>query len=120
MTEGQVTAPSRTRWCAILATMAWPWSPTQATAMCPARTSPLFARESSNQTWGRAFSVVGGTNITYRNVYAERSSAAAIYIAAEANWHTYPVSNILADGATINYANQTAAVDHGAVMFLQR
>ncbi len=69
-----------------------------------------------NQTWGRAFSVVGGTNITYRNVYAERSSAAAIYIAAEANWHTYPVSNILVDGATINYANQTAAVDHGAVM----
>ncbi|MDQ1308640.1 MAG: right-handed parallel beta-helix repeat-containing protein, partial [Actinomycetota bacterium] len=29
------------------------------------------------QSWGRAFAVVGGDRITWRNVYAERSSGAA-------------------------------------------
>jgi hypothetical protein len=35
------------------------------------------------QVWGRGFSVVGGKNITYKNVYTYRSAAAAIYISAE-------------------------------------
>ena len=68
------------------------------------------------QSWGRAFAVVGGDRITWRNVYAERSSAASIYLATEAHFNTHPTTNILVDGAVINYANQTASVDHGAVV----
>jgi hypothetical protein len=68
------------------------------------------------QSWGRAFAVVGGDRISWRNVYAERSSAAAIYLATEAHFNTHPTTNILVDGATITCANQTASVDHGAVV----
>ncbi len=68
------------------------------------------------QSWGRAFAVVGGDRISWRNVYAERSSGAGIYLATEAHFNTHPTTNILVDGATIKYANRTASVDHGAVV----
>jgi hypothetical protein len=68
------------------------------------------------QVWGRAFAVVGGTNIAWRNIYAENSSSAGVYIAAEREWNTLNSRNILIDGGAIVGANQTASVDHGAVM----
>lgn len=68
------------------------------------------------QAWGRGFSVVGGTNITWNNIYSEHSNAATIYIAAEGEYNTQAVSNVTFDGGTINYANDNAAVDHGAIM----
>jgi hypothetical protein len=68
------------------------------------------------QTHGRGISVVGGQNITYKNVYVERSSAAAIYIAAEGNeYDTYGASNIKVLGATLVDSNQDPTVNHGAV-----
>ena len=68
------------------------------------------------QSWGRGFSVVGGRNITWNNIYAEHSNAATIYVSAEGEYNTQAVSNVTFDGGTINYANDNAAVDHGAIM----
>lgn len=81
------------------------------------------------QKWGRGFSVVGGTNITYRNIYANNSAGAGLYIAAESEFNTYGVSNVLVDGGTLVNSNQQAAqiaserpspdqarIVHGAVM----
>ncbi|MDQ1307574.1 MAG: hypothetical protein QG671_3407, partial [Actinomycetota bacterium] len=68
------------------------------------------------QVWGRAFAVVGGTNITWRNIHAEGSSSASVYIAAEREWNTLNSHNILVDGGSIVAANRNASVDHGAVM----
>jgi hypothetical protein len=68
------------------------------------------------QLWGRGFSVVGGDRITYRNIYSDHSNAAAVYIAAEPSYNTYASSNVLVDGGTIQYANQSATVVHGAVL----
>jgi len=68
------------------------------------------------QTWGRAFAVVGGNNIVWNDIYAERSACATVYIAAEKEWVTYPVNNVTVNGGVINYANQNATVDHGAIL----
>ena len=68
------------------------------------------------QKWGRAFSVVGGNAIIWRNIHAEYSSAASIYVSSESEWNTLPVTNVILDGATLDYANQTATVDHGAIL----
>lgn len=75
-------------------------------------TSPRFY----GQTWGRAFSVVGGEDITFTDVYAEHSQAAAIYIAAEASWNTLAAKRVLVDGGTVISSNEDSAVDHGAVL----
>ena len=81
------------------------------------------------QVWGRAFSVVGGYNVTYNNVYASRSAGACIYIAAESEFNSYGVNNVLVNGGNLVGCNQQADVDavdrpspakgrvvHGAVM----
>lgn len=68
------------------------------------------------QTHGRGFSVVGGHNITVNNVYAKSSDAAGIYVAAESEWNTYPVSNVVFDGGVINNANMNTSVDHGGIL----
>jgi hypothetical protein len=70
----------------------------------------------SAQKWGRAFSVVGGTNITWRDIYSANSNSAALYIAAESEYNTVAVNTVLVDGATIVGANTNSAIDHGAVM----
>ncbi len=70
----------------------------------------------TGQVWGRAFAVVGGTNIAWHNIYAEGSSGASVYIAAEREWNTLNCTNIMVDGGSIVAANRNAAVDHGAVM----
>ena len=67
--------------------------------------------------WGRGFSVVGGENITFRDIYAENSNAAAIYIACEGEpWNTAPAKNIRFLGGELKGSNQSKTVDHGAIL----
>ena len=81
------------------------------------------------QRWGRGFSVVGGDTIRFNNVYARDTAGAGIYIAAESEFNTYGVGNVLIDGGTLLRANQQADTDaadrpspdkgrvvHGAIM----
>ena len=68
------------------------------------------------QTWGRAFSVVGGQDITWRDVYADGSGGASIYVAAESEWNTYGAKRITFDGGTLKRSNQTSSIDHGAIL----
>lgn len=68
------------------------------------------------QQWGRAFSVVGGQDITWRDLYADTSGCAAVYIAAEAEWNTYGCQRITVDGGRLVNSNSVATVDHGAVL----
>jgi len=75
-------------------------------------TSPRF----SGQTWGRAFSVVGGTRVTWKDIFATGSSAAAVYIAAEPGYRTWGSSHVTVTGGTIELANRTTSVQHGAVL----
>ena len=68
-------------------------------------------------TWGRGISVVGGEDVTYRDVVVERSSAAGIYIASEGQpYDTRPSRRVRVQGATVAGANHTAEVDHGALL----
>lgn len=69
-----------------------------------------------DQVWGRAFSVVGGDQITWKNIYARRSSGASLYIASESNYNTQASTNVQVDGGTIDRANTSSRVDHGAVL----
>ena len=75
--------------------------------------SPRFT---GNQ-WGRGFSVVGGENINFYDIYAENSNAAAIYIACEGEpWNTAPTRRVRIEGGVIKRSNQSDTVDHGAVL----
>lgn len=69
-----------------------------------------------DQKWGRAFSVVGGHDITWRDVLSNGSGCAAIYIAAESEWNTYGCQRITVDGGTLTNSNTNITVDHGAVL----
>ncbi|MBL8160099.1 right-handed parallel beta-helix repeat-containing protein [Candidatus Saccharibacteria bacterium] len=68
-----------------------------------------------NNTNGRGISVVGGEDITYKDIHIEGSNAAAVYIAAEGQWNTHGVKRVKVLGGSISGANTNAAVDHGAV-----
>ena len=77
----------------------------------------------NNQLWGRAFTVVGGDNIVFRNVTSNRSAGAALYIAAEKEWNTRAATNIQLDGAVFTGSNTASkpgtlptVVDHGAIV----
>ena len=93
------------RWCEVLAT---DWAIVSNITLTNAAVR--------DQKWGRAFSVVGGTNITLRNIYANKSSSAALYVSAEREYNTRPVTKVLVDGAILDEANTNTAIDHGAVM----
>jgi hypothetical protein len=68
-------------------------------------------------TWGRGISVVGGQNISYRNIAVSQSSAAGVYIATEGNsYNTLSVSNVNVTGGTVTGANTSTQVIHGAVL----
>ena len=66
--------------------------------------------------WGRAYSVVGGSSVTFNNVYAEYSAAAGIYVAAESSFNTYGVNDVTFNGGTLVGVNTNASVDHGAIL----
>lgn len=82
----------------------------------PVRNIQINSPRVYNQRWGRAFSVVGGDRITWRKIGAKHSSAASLYIASEGNYNTQAATNIKVLGGTIDNANDTAAIDHGAVL----
>lgn len=68
------------------------------------------------QPWGRGFSVVGGHDVTFNDIYGENSAGAMLYFAAEAEWNTYAAQRVTVNGGTIVRANQNSTIDHGAVM----
>lgn len=67
-----------------------------------------------NQKWGRAFSVVGGQDITFRDIASTASACAAIYVASEAEYATHGVARVVIDGATLADSNPQAAIDASA------
>ncbi len=69
------------------------------------------------QKWGRGFTVVGGHDVTYTDVYAEGSAGAAIYVAAEgaSSWNTYGSYNVKYLGGTLVNSNTVSSIDHGAI-----
>ena len=70
-------------------------------------------------SWGRGLSVVGGENITETNISVANTSAAGVYIAAEGSpFYTAAPKNVLISGGTITHANETASVEHGAVLVM--
>ena len=67
--------------------------------------------------WGRGFTVVGGEDITWRDIYAENSNAAALYISVEGEpWNTHPTKRVKVLGGELKNSNLSATVDHGAVL----
>ena len=68
-------------------------------------------------TSGRGISVVGGQNISYRNIAVSRTTAAGVYIASEGDpYYTLPVSKVDVTGGTVTSANTSTQVVHGAVL----
>lgn len=75
--------------------------------------SPRVSRNSH----GRGVSVVGGEDITYRDVRVDGSSAAAVYLATEgAPFFTRDTRRVRVLGLRATDSNRTGAVDHGAVL----
>jgi len=71
--------------------------------------------------WGRGLSVVGGEDITERNVNVDSSSAAAIYVANEGSpYYTYGVKRVTFTGGRLTHANTDSAIDHGAILLYSR
>jgi hypothetical protein len=68
------------------------------------------------QTWGRGISVVGGQNITYRNIDVRDSAGAGIYIACEPSYTTLGVDGVKILGGTLTRCNYSTQIVHGAVM----
>ncbi len=67
--------------------------------------------------WGRGFTVVGGEDITWRDIYAENSNAAALYIATEGEpWNTHATRRVKVLGGELKNSNLSATVDHGALL----
>lgn len=67
-------------------------------------------------TWGRGISVVGGQNITYRNIDLRDTNAAGVYIACEPSYTTLGVTTVKVLGGTITRCNTNGQVVHGGVM----
>jgi hypothetical protein len=66
---------------------------------------------------GRAFSVVGGHDITWTDVHAEGSSCAALYVSSEgAPYFTSSTRRVTVTGGTLLRSNRNSRVDHGAVL----
>lgn len=69
------------------------------------------------QTHGRGFTVVGGDNVTYKNVYVEDSSSAGLYVSSEGDpYWTYGSTNVKFLGGTIIRSNTDTTVDHGGIV----
>jgi hypothetical protein len=76
-------------------------------------TSPVV----NDQLWGRGVSVVGGEDITYRDVVVNGSAGAAVYVASEGEpYYTRSVARVLVSGARVSRANTVAGIGHGAVL----
>lgn len=68
-------------------------------------------------TGGRGISVVGGRDITYRDISVDRSAAAAVYVACEGDpSNTENAERIVVSGGRVTGANTDADIDNGAVL----
>ncbi|KAI2497024.1 polygalacturonase [Fragilaria crotonensis] len=65
---------------------------------------------------GRAFSVVGGRDISMIDLYAEDTDAAALYIAAEPSIDSYGVSNVKVNRGVFIRSNKNQAINHGSIL----
>ena len=65
---------------------------------------------------GRGISVVGGTDITYRDIDVRDTYAAGIYIATEGGYDTAAVDGVTVEGGSVTSANTNEEIDHGAVL----
>jgi hypothetical protein len=68
------------------------------------------------QTHGRGLSVVGGEDITYRNVYVQGSAGAGILIGVERN--TNKVKRVTVSGGQLVDSNHRVDIDHGAIFLV--
>jgi hypothetical protein len=75
-------------------------------------TSPVVDGSSG----GRGVSVVGGSDISYSGITVRNTYAAGIYIAAEGGWNSSAVDGVQVTGGTVTNANDSTALDHGAVL----
>ncbi|WP_193045960.1 right-handed parallel beta-helix repeat-containing protein [Mycolicibacterium baixiangningiae] len=67
--------------------------------------------------WGRGISVVGGRDVSVRDITVSRTSGAGVYIASEGDpYFTDSVAGVRVAGGTITGANTDPAVVHGAVL----
>ena len=68
-------------------------------------------------TGGRGLSVVGGHDVSYRDIDVDRSAAAGVYLACEGDpYNTFPTQRVMVTGGRITHANTDASIDHGAVL----
>jgi hypothetical protein len=65
---------------------------------------------------GRGISVVGGVDVTYRDIHVRNTHAAGVYVAAESGWETAGVTGVDVRGGSVTAANTGAGIDHGAVL----
>lgn len=83
----------------------------------PSRDITVLSPRVSGNSHGRGVSVVGGEDITYRDVRVRDSSAAAVYVATEgAPFFTRSTRRVRVLGVQSDGANRTPSVDHGAVL----
>ncbi len=69
----------------------------------------------TDQRFGRGLTVVGGSDITFSDVFVKRSWGAGIYIAAEQESNTHGIRNVRIQGGLIISANSGEVV-HGALV----
>lgn len=72
----------------------------------------VSSAEVRDQVWGRSFSVVGGTDIRFRDIVSQGSAGAAVYIAAESEFDSEGVNGVSVAGATLTDSNRQAAEDN--------
>lgn len=68
--------------------------------------------------WGRGVSVVGGEDVTYRNVVSDDSATAGIYIASESSYSTMGVTRVQVLGSRVTRANRNTTVQHGGILIV--
>jgi hypothetical protein len=70
-----------------------------------------------SNTFGRGISVVGGQNISYRNISVANTYGAGVYIATEAgSLPTGSVNTVDVTGGTVTAANTSTQTVHGALL----
>jgi hypothetical protein len=83
----------------------------------PCHDIQIDSPKSYGNAWGRAFSVVGGHDITWTNIYADQSDSAALYVSSEgAPYYTYSTQRVTVSGGTLVRSNKNSTVSHGAVL----
>lgn len=76
-------------------------------------TSPVVA----GTRWGRGISVVGGRDVSVRDIAVSATSGAGVYIATEGRpYFTDSVAGVRVTGGSVTGANTDPAVVHGAVL----